>query len=165
GSLYASPGISRLAPIIIRTNVIFLSEEALNRLAGDLVPQSSEESPSIAQKAHALLQWRYDLGSREPMIIVVRRRWREYGTRSGLQHVTLCWGMKGYDGIAEPDGRPSRDDLDQLVDGTGTGGALAAGVLYGLLRSRPPEDCANLGYVMAMSAATGFGARVTVPSR
>lgn len=164
GSLYGSPGPGRLAPLIGRTNVIFLSEEALTRLLDDLVPHMHDQSATVPQKAHALLQWRYDMGSRDPMIVAVRQQWRGYDARAGFRHISICWGRKGYEGMTGTDGRLSSDDADTLIDGTGTGGAMAAGVLYGLLRSRPPEDCANLAYVLVMSAATRYGSRDGVPS-
>jgi sugar/nucleoside kinase (ribokinase family) len=165
GSLYDSPGPSRLAPVIGRTNVLFISEEALDRLLGELIPHMSDQSATVQQKAHALIGWRYDLGARDPFILVVRRPFRTSEPRDGFRYIYLCWGQKSYEGGTGTDGRLSSGDADKIVDGTGIGGALAAGVLYGLMRSRPPEDCANLAYVMAMSAATRYGSRDGVPSR
>jgi sugar/nucleoside kinase (ribokinase family) len=165
GSLYDSPGPSRLAPVIGRTNVIFISEEALGRLLSELTPHMNDQNATVQQKAHALIGWRHDLGSRDPFIIVVRRPWKASEPRDGFRYIYVCWGQSGYEGGTGTDGRLSSDDADKIVDGGGTGGALAAGVLYGLLRSRPPEDCANLAYVMAISAATRYGSRDGVPSR
>jgi ribokinase len=165
GSLYESPGLSRLAPVLGRTNVIFISEEALGRLLGELVPHMNDQAATVQRKAHELIGWRHDLGARDPFMIVVRRHLRAPEPRDGFRYVYLCWGQKGYEGGTGTDGRLSSDDADRIIDGTGTGGALAAGVLHGLLRSRPPEDCANLAYVMAVSAATRYGSRDGVPSR
>jgi sugar/nucleoside kinase (ribokinase family) len=163
GSLYMSPG-SRLASIIARTNVIFISEEALGRLLDELAPHLSDRSSSIPQKAHALISWRHDLGSHQPLMLVIRQGWRGYEARDRLGQIYVCWGQHGYEGGVRTDGRLSSDDVDKVIDSTGTGGALAAGVLYGLLRSRPPEDCANLAYVLAMSVTTRYGSRAGVPS-
>jgi sugar/nucleoside kinase (ribokinase family) len=166
GSLYMSPGAGRLAPLIGRTNVIFISEEALSRLLDDLVPHMHDRSASIPQKAHALIQWRHDLGgSRDPLMIVVRRPWRGSDTHDQSRNIFLCWGLQGYEGGVGTDGRLGSDDIDLMVDSTGTGGAIAAGALYGLLSSRPPEDCANLAYVLAMCTTTRYGSRDGVPSR
>lgn len=165
GSLYLSPGATRLRSVIARTNVVFLSEEALGRLLDELIPHLTDQSATVPQKAHSLIQWRYDLGSRTPLMIVVRRQWRGYDARDGFRHISIMWGQKGYEGGAGTDGRLGSEDADTIVDGTGTGGALAGGVLYGLLRSRPPQDCANLGYVLAMSAATRYGSRDGIPAR
>ena len=159
GSLYESPGASQLAPVIGRANVMFISEEALGRLLGELVPHMDVQVASVPQRAHALIGWRYELGARDPFLIVVRRPWRGSEPRDGFRYLYLCWGQKGYEGGTGTDGRLSSEDADRIVDLTGTGGALAAGVLYGLLRSRPPEDCANLAYVLALSAAMRYGGR------
>jgi ribokinase len=164
GSLYESPGANQLAPVIGRTNVMFISEEALGRLLGEVVPHMDVQTASVPQRAHALIGWRHELGARDPFMIVVRRPWRRSEPRDGFRYVYLCWGLKGYEGGTGTDGRLSSDDMHRLVDTTGTGGALAAGVLYGLLRSRPPEDCANLAYVLALSAAMHYGGRDGVPS-
>jgi sugar/nucleoside kinase (ribokinase family) len=165
GSLYESPGASQLAPVIGRTNVMFISEEALGRLLGELVPHMDVAAASVPQRAHALIGWRHELGSRDPFMIVVRRPWRGSEPRDGFRYLYLCWGQKGYEGGTGTDGHLSSDDADRIVDGTGTGGALAAGVLYGLLRSRPPDDCANLAYVLALSAAMRYGSRDGVLTR
>lgn len=166
GSLYMSPGTRRLEPLIGRTNVIFISEEALSRLLDDLIPHMHDRSASTQQKAHALIQWRHDLGgSRDPLMIVVRRSWLGTEAHNRSRNIFLCWGQQGYEGGVSTDGRLSSDDVDKIVDTTGTGGSIAAGVLYGLLNSRPPEDCANLAYVLAMSTTTRYGSRDGVPSR
>jgi sugar/nucleoside kinase (ribokinase family) len=164
GSLYMNPG-SRLAPLIARANVIFISEEALGRLLDELVPDFSDDSTSIPRKAHALIKWRHELGSHHPLMLVVMQQRGGYQARGRLRQIFVCWGQQGYEGGVGTDGRSSSDDVDKVVDRTGTGGALAAGVLYGLLRSRPPEDCANLAYVLAMSATTRYGSRSGLPSR
>jgi ribokinase len=167
GSLYMSPGTWRLEPLIGRTNVIFISEEALGRLLDDLVPHMHDRSASIPQKAHALIQWHHDLGGpRDPFMIVVRRPWRGSDTQGRSQSIIyVCWGQQGYEGGVGTDGRLGSDDAGKIVDTTGTGGAIAAGVLYGLLQSRPPEDCANLAYVLAMCTTTRYGSRDGVPTR
>lgn len=164
GSLYNSPGARRLAPIVKRTNVLFISQEALARLLDDVVPHISDQTASIPHQAHRLIQWRYDLGARDPLMIVVRRPWRGYDARDALRHIYVAWGQQGLDDGVGTEGRLGADDVDKIIDGTGTGGALAAGVLHALLRSRPPEDCANLAFVLAMSAATRYGSRAGVPS-
>jgi ribokinase len=166
GSLNLSPGTRWLEPLIGRTNVIFISEEALSRLLDDLVPHVHDRSASLQTKAHALIHWHHELGgTRGPLMIVVRRRWGRSEAQEQSRNIYLCWGQQGYEGGVSTDGRISRDDADKIVDTTGTGGSIAAGVLYGLLNSRPPEDCANLAYVLAMSATTRYGSRDGVPSR
>jgi sugar/nucleoside kinase (ribokinase family) len=165
GSLYNSPGARRLAPIIRRANVLFLSQEALARLLDDVVPHIHDQTASIPHQTHRLIQWRNDLGARDPVMIVVRRPWRGYDARDGLRHIYVAWGQQGLEEGVTTQGRLAADDIDKIIDGTGTGGALAAGVLYALLRSRPPEDCANLAFVVAMSTATRYGSRAGVPSR
>lgn len=165
GSLYNSPGARRMAPVIKRANVLFISQEALARLLDDVVPHIHDQTASIPHQTHRLIQWRYDLGARDPIMIVVRRPWRGYDARDGLRHIYVAWGQQGREDGVGTDGRVGADDVDKIVDGTGTGGALAAGVLHALLRARPPEDCANLAFVLAMSTATRYGSRDGVPSR
>lgn len=165
GSLYNDPDPRRMAPVIQRANVLFISQEALGRLLDDVVPHISDQTASIPRQTHRLIQWRYDLGARDPLLIVVRRPWRGYDARDALRHIYVAWGQQGLEDGVGTAGRLGADDVDTIIDSTGTGGALAAGVLYALLRGRTPEDCANLAYVLAMSAATRYGSRDGLPSR
>ena len=162
GSLYQNPGPRRLAPIVRRANVVFISEEALRRLLDGVVAHAGDTTGSIAQQVHRLIQWRYDLGARDPVMVVVRPG---HATRDALRHIYVAWGLQGFEDGADTDGRVEAEDLDKVVDGTGSGGAIAAGVLYALLRGRPPEDCANLAFVMALSSVTRYGSRDGIPSR
>lgn len=165
GSLFRNPTRSALEPLLERANVLFISDVALPRLLAGIVAHIHDQKMTTVQQVHRLIQWRHDLGAHSPLMVVVRRPWRSYDARHALTHIDVAWGHEGLEGQVTSTGRPSHDAVDTLVDGTGTGGALAAGVLHALLRSRPPQDCANLAYVMAMSAATTYGSRDGVPSR
>jgi sugar/nucleoside kinase (ribokinase family) len=64
--------------------------------------------------------------------------------------------------FAGPDAGARRYDI---LDSTGAGDALAAGFLLGLLKHSTPHECANLAFVMALSASSGLGARAALPRR
>lgn len=158
GPLYVRYGASRLERIIGRTNVLFVTERSLNRLLG------GDPDAPIEDRVDDVFQWRHTRGYREPLIIVVKRAAGPRFT-SDSPYLHVGWGSEHHENGATPDVRPSSSDTREIIDDTGVGAAILTGVLLGLLRGRPPLDCANVGYALGMSASTRFGCRAGLPDR
>jgi sugar/nucleoside kinase (ribokinase family) len=60
----------------------------------------------------------------------------------------VAFGRGSMEGFTQPVGELSHHDL---LDAAGAGDALAAGILFSLLRGAPPGEAANFAYVMALS--------------
>jgi ribokinase len=153
GTLHAKSGADRLEAIVGRCNVLFVSPEELRMLL-DMMPAVSGND--MVGRLDALFQWRGRRGYVSPLIVVV------YGVDADAHRLTVAWGAANYEGAVRSD-RSLRLPTGGVRDTTGTRDAALAGVLYGLWRGRTPADCANLGYVLAMSAASAYGSREGLP--
>lgn len=115
----------------------------------------------VAHKMDRLFEWRAGRGSREPLVIVVKRPVDLVGGRS-CEYLSLGYGRVRLEDFGGPDTGSRRQDV---LDSTGAGDSLAAGFLFGLLSGCTPRECGNLAFVMALSASAGLGARANQPWR
>lgn len=153
-TLHAQSGADRLEALVGRSDVLFTSSEELRMLL-EMMPMVRDGG--TVGRLDALFHWRSRRGYPSPLIVVV------YGVTAGSEsHLTVAWGAGEYEGAVLSD-RSLRLPTDVVRDSTGTRDAALAGVLFGLLRGRTPADCANLGYVLAMSASSAHGSRAGLP--
>jgi ribokinase len=156
GALYSKLGLSRLEPILRRTNVLFLCQEQLRTLMGAL--STGEED------VRELFQWRVRENHREPLLVVIEPG---HPPIRGVSHPDQAAIICGHD-TPEASVRPSPRFLSPsnvVKDTTGAGDALAAGVLFGLLEGVGLARCADLGFEMAICASSAVGARPGLPTR
>ena len=159
GSLYSEMGADRLGQLLIRSNIIFLYEQHLELLLRRSSASATAGSDHLTGNMQSLYDWRRQRGSREPLILVVKRP--ADLARGRLQsYMAVGYGVERLEEVGGPDTGDSRHDI---FDSTGAGDALAAGFLLGLLNWRPPNECANLAFVMALSASSKLGARGGLP--
>jgi sugar/nucleoside kinase (ribokinase family) len=160
GSIYAKLGGDRLASILKRVNLLFMYEQQLDLLLRrtNLGPVSL--GTRMEDKMRTLFAWRARLGSDEPLVLVVKR---PAELVSGLRgdYVVMGFGWASMEGFTQPDAQESHYEV---VDATGAGDALAAGMLFALLREAAPIDAANFAYVMALSASGELGGRAGLPN-
>lgn len=157
-TLHAEHGADRLEALVSRCDLLVVAEAELDLLLSN-APRRADRR--LVDRLDALFQWRGRRGYTSPLIVVT------YGGMKDIeQHdvLTIAWGADAYEGAVEGD-RSLRLQSESVWDATGTRDAAVAGVLYGLLRGRTPTDCANLGYVLAMSASSAFGSRAGLPRR
>jgi hypothetical protein len=100
-----------------------------------------------------LYEWRLQRGCAEPLVLVIKRP--SDLVRGRLQsYMAIGYGVGRLEEVGGPDaGTGGRD----VIDSTGAGDALAAGYLLGIINRRPPNECSNLAFVMALSASSQFG--------
>lgn len=158
GTMEASLGAERLVDVLGRCDVLFASEQEIDLLTARL-PRYDDRA-SLTDKLNRLFSWRHARGYATPMIVASMLVLDDDGQ---TQPPFLYWGTGHYEGGIGIDLQSSGQDAREVVDPAGARDATAAGVLFGLLRSRGPSDCANLAYVLAMSVAAEIGCRKGLP--
>jgi sugar/nucleoside kinase (ribokinase family) len=161
GSLYAKLGGDRLAPILRRANLLFMYEQQLDQLLRRTNLGAGSPGQRMEDQIRTLFSWRAGHAGTQPLILVVKRP-AELVAGSRRDYVAVAFGRTSMEGFAQPDGELSHHDI---LDATGAGDALAAGMLFGLLRGAEPGEAANFAYVMALSASSGVGARSGLPDK
>jgi sugar/nucleoside kinase (ribokinase family) len=161
GSLYSELGADRLGHLLARCNVLFLYEQHLELLLNRSSASTGATPGDLTSNMQRLYDWRRQRGSAEPLVLVVKRP--SDLVRGRLQsYMAVGYGVQRLEEVGGPDAGDGRHDV---LDSTGAGDALAAGFLLGLLNRRPPNECSNMAFVMALSASSQLGARVGLPVR
>lgn len=166
GSIYARYGLDRLAPIIERTNVMFLYVNQLRSLVQhSTVGAGASDAPPIGV-LERLFGWKAARKSLEPLIVVLKLSpmpRRDGGEEEEEPYLAVACGRSELEEFQPPILRPIDLKLE-VKDATGAGDAAAAGILYGLLDGTSVGRCANLGLAMALSASSAIGSRKGLPS-
>ena len=140
GALYAAKGLKTLAPILKRTELLFINRSEVRQLTGKDV---------IAGAESCLKQ-----GCQKVVVTL--------GTGTKIKKTTAVGYIRDSEGeyIIEPVSR----DTGAGTDTTGAGDAFAAGFIYGVLKGKGPEDSGRLGEITAFFSTTKLGARDGFPS-
>lgn len=161
GSLYSEMGADRLGPLLVRSNIIFVYEQHLELILSRSSAAATTGPDHLTGNMQRLYDWRRQRGSAEPLVLVVKRP--ADLVRGRLQsYMAVGYGVDRLEEVGGPDAGDGRHDV---FDSTGAGDSLAAGFLLGLLNQRPPNECTNLAFVMAMSASSQLGARAGLPDK
>jgi ribokinase len=152
GALYAARGASALRPILERTAVLF----ANGTEAGTLTRRKD-----VRAAAEVLLR----LGCGIVVITLgagteIDRAESREPRHLGRKMRAACYVTDGQAVEILPLIARGR----RAVDSVGAGDAFAAGFLFGLLRDRPPGECARIGQTVALRSVQGPGARDTLPN-
>ncbi len=147
GALYASQGLTALAPILSRTHVLFVNQSEIRQLTGRGVMNGAKTC--------------LELGCQ--VVVVTLGKGKKLRTGKGVARRTVT--AIGYI-------RDARNDyvIEPLVpsaskvDTTGAGDAFAAGFLYGLLKNEGLEVCGRLGNIVAQFSIREVGARAGLPT-
>jgi hypothetical protein len=110
---------------------------------------------NVSAKLDLLFAWRERHHGARPLVIAVSAG---MGPSQRVDPVHLHWGTARHEGTVRPD-RTTHVGPPAVKDFAGARDAIVAGVLFGLLRSRPPIDCVNLAYVLGVSAFEEYGCR------
>ncbi|HEX78982.1 MAG TPA: carbohydrate kinase family protein [Dehalococcoidia bacterium] len=143
GELYVSRGIGVLAPILGRTDILFINRKEVEKLTGKDFRSGAEACRKQGCRTVVVT-----LGNGEDTVC---------GTASPAS----CY-------IASDDGECMVGSADyagvNAVDTTGAGDAFAAGFIYGLLKNKGLEECGHLGDITARLCVCEFGARQGLPT-
>ncbi|MBE0415306.1 MAG: carbohydrate kinase family protein [Dehalococcoidia bacterium] len=140
GSIYAAKGMDCLAPIIKRTNILFLNREEVEELTG-------EDFRPGAQRC-------LDAGCQ--MVAVTLGK----GIRKGNTRATCYLVSSEGEYMIEAKKAKRKPGVDTI----GAGDAFVTGFLYGFLRGMDTGECGNLGNMVATLSTTKIGARAGLPT-
>ena len=136
GQLFTSRGLGALAPLIRRSQILFLNQVEIDELAGG-------DYRAAAQR----------LGQNMGCSLVVVT----LGGKGGK----VCYISEGRnEHLLEVAFQP-----EDVVDSTGAGDSFAAGVLFGLLNGEKIITAARFGELMAARCLGEMGARAGLPTR
>jgi len=146
GALYASQGLTALAPILSRTYVLFINQNEIQQLTGR----------GVITGAKTCLK----PGCRIVAVTLGQGKQIDIGRGKARRTVTAAYIRDAKNEYAiEP---PERSATK--VDTTGAGDAFAAGFLYGWLKNKELEVCGRLGNIVAQFSIKKVGARAGLPT-
>jgi sugar/nucleoside kinase (ribokinase family) len=165
GAIYARLGADRIAPLLRRANLLFLYEEQLDSLLANSSAATGRPYDQVTDKIDSLLRWRAREGVREPLAVIVKRpidlvRKRKAG------YLTIGCGTESLEEAVPINVMGSAlRGAPGVVDATGAGDALAAGIMLGLEKGRNFLDCGYLAFLMAVEVSKGWGGREALPTK
>ena len=149
GELYAAKGLKALAPILSRTDVLFINESEMRKLTSADFTVGAEtcleqgcSTVVVTLGGGPELELQGEVASQERVSAVsyIRDAENSYVIKSKSQNVA------------------------PVVDTTGAGDAFTAGFLYGLLKGKTLEQCGLLGDIVARFSITKWGTRQGLPT-
>ena len=155
GTMDAALGIDRVAAVIGRCDALFVAESELDLLLRHL--PEFDVATNVGAKLGLLFARRSSRGHERPLMITLMTGMED---PFPAELVRLYWGTVRQEGTIGPDWPGYHPETKDLA---GARDAIVAGVLFGLLRGRPPIDCANLANVLAVSALAENGCRAALP--
>lgn len=156
GALYCKLGLDRLAPLLERTNVLFLYEQQLDAL----LEHNYGSTASLRHKVERLYAWKAERRCHEPMAVVIKDAAGGSATAPHQLHAAV--GRERLE-ASEPTQAKIGPEV-QIRDSTGAGDAAAAGLLWSLLRAQPLNYAVDLAYVVSRSASREMGGRAGLPT-
>jgi len=141
GMIYVTKGLKALAPLLKRTDVVFMNREEIERLTGRGFQTGARE-----------------LVKSGCQIVVVTLGKGVAKDKTSTVTAYILNGENEFEVVSEKAGRKS------LLETTGAGDAFAAGFLFGLLKGKRIEECGLLGDIVAGFAIKKVGARSGLPT-
>ena len=170
GAMYARKGLTALAPLLAKTQVLFANQEEVAELTGKgfqagsrqlldrgcnvvvvtlgegvKVPRTANKSPDSEPAASAQTDSPNEVSA------------HSNGTRGDSMRIAGYIADATNEYVVEGRDAPAQDT-------TGAGDAFAAGFLYGLVNDKSLQDCGILGEIMARFCISEIGARTGLPS-
>jgi len=141
GMLYAIKGIKTLSPLLTKTHILFINREEMEQLTGKDFTTGAKECLKLGCQ------------------IVVVTLGRGLALESGRTFISyICHGEKEYEIESQ------KQIWKTHPEATGAGDAFAAGFLFGFLKKKNLEQCAQLGDIIAHYALSKTGAREGLPT-
>jgi sugar/nucleoside kinase (ribokinase family) len=166
GGFYAHLGLDRLAPLILRCDVLNVYEPRLRQLVDNSSADTGGGPYSIRAALEALFRWRAVRIDRPLVVVVKKERHRQLlgeVASEDYDMITIAVGRSSVEDLVSAHARASAEPL--VAEVTGQGEAIAAGIHLGLLSGAPLDECADLAFVYANEANSEIGARAGLPRR
>jgi hypothetical protein len=150
-------------------NVMTIYEAQLGVLVSSLARTGAAAADAQGQDARTDLERLFSLRDQsvdQPVVILVKR-YRPMDPNdlpSGRMYALAVAGRFTVEEqvYPQPDRRPPANRW-RMIDSTGAGDAMAAGLHVGLLDGADLQECVNIAFVMAMEVSNAAGARAGQP--
>ena len=148
GTLYATKGLKELAPLLKKTDILFVNHSEIELLTGRDIVTAARECLEMGCR---IIVVTLGEGIEETQLKVP----------NGQQRIVTCYITDGNRKCVVEAGR---QPAPVVKDTTGAGDAFAAGFIYGFLNSKGLQECGLTGDIAARYSMRQFGARTGLPS-
>ena len=148
GALYATKGLKTLAPILKRTDILFINLDEIKQLTGQDVVAGAETC--------------INQGCRT--VVITLGKGTDIKTSRGNHFSTVNTVCYIRDTGNEYLINTPEQELAPVIDTTGAGDAFTTGFLYGQLKGKGLEECGYLGNIVAQFSISKIGAREGLPT-
>jgi ribokinase len=162
GAIYVKEGLDELNKILACTNIMFMYTEQLDQL----LERSHEikgfdKNLPLDKKIDIFFDWKIRKQMPHPMVLVIKDYSKIQSNNIYTNQIYVASSFQNYVSFfSHPIKKFNRQDKTLISeDTTGTGDALVAGFLYGILEGEDIETCADFGFITAREASQKLGAR------
>jgi sugar/nucleoside kinase (ribokinase family) len=165
GAIYVAEGLNQLSGILAGTNIMFLYTQQLNQLLERSREMNEIEEfktdLSLERKIELFFEWRIKKHIIHPMIIVIKDYSQDKSNSVYQNHIYVASSFDTSTSFFCHQNQKFNVQNKTILpeDTTGTGDALAAGFLYGILEQKNIKTCADFGFIMSIYASRKLGAR------
>jgi ribokinase len=166
GAIYVAEGLDRLSGILAATNIMFLYTQQLNQLLEHSHKMNEieefEADLSLKRKIDLFFKWKIKRHIIHPMTIVIKDYSQDKSSSVYQNHIYVASSFGTSTSFFSHENQKFNEQNYRTIlpeDTTGTGDALAAGFLYGILEQENIETCADFGFIMSICASRKLGAR------
>jgi ribokinase len=168
GSIYVREGLDKLKRILACTNIMFLYTEQLDQLlerSNEI--QGFNRNLTLEQKVNIFFDWKIQRQMLHAMVLVIKDYSNVESTNIYTNQISVASSFQKYVSFfSHQIDKFNPQDITLLSeDTTGTGDAIAAGFLYGILEGKDIKRCADFGFITAREASQNLGARSNLPTR
>lgn len=159
GALQAKYGVERLAPVLERTNVLFLYDLQLRDLLrrGGVEVTDEMGAPELIYEFY---DWRERRNFSEPFMIVVKNSLELINQERYRDYLFVGDILDGRQPISRTDHLLVPTNYIRNFDATGAGDNCAAGIIAGLFEAGSLDECVEGGFAMALMASAQLGGRL-----
>ena len=165
GAIYVAEGLNQLSGILAVTNIMFLYATQLDQLLERASEMNEIEKfkadLALEGKVELVFKWRIKRHIRHPMVIVIKDYSKNQSNSIYQNRIYVASSFDTNTSFFKHQNQ--KFDLQNKTilseDTTGTGDALAAGFLYGILEQKNIMTCTNFGLAMSIHVSRKLGAR------
>ncbi len=165
GAIYVAEGLNQLSGILASTNIMFLYTQQLNQLLERSREMKEIEEfktgLSLERKVELFFEWKIKRQIRHPMILVVKDYSQDKSNTVYQNNIYVASNFDSSTSFFRHQNQKFNVQNRTILpeDTTGTGDALAAGFLYGILEQKNINICTDFGFIMSIYASMKLGAR------
>lgn len=163
GAIYVEGGLEKLNKILAYTNIVFLYIQQVDRLLErSREIEKFEKHLSLEAKIKLIFEWRIKKQMTHPLIFVIKDYSKAKANNIYKNHILVASHFNNRVSFFRHNSNKFNESRNKTIipeDSTGTGDALAAGFLYGILEGKDIEICTDFGFIVSREASKRIGAR------